>query len=91
MRKEKRVTRVAIVCDADCFWYVRRIRRVVRDLDRDEMIYACDWPIGTRFDTLDEACDAAMAVWEPGRPPTTSPALSLARLTSASDCRRPRC
>jgi len=61
----KRVTRVAIVCDEDCFWYVRRIRRVVRDLDRDEMIYTCDWPIGGRFDTLDEACDPAMAVQEP--------------------------
>jgi hypothetical protein len=58
MTKEK-VTRVAIVCDADCNWYVRRVRRVVRDLDRDEMVYTCDWPIGGRFDTLDAACDAA--------------------------------
>jgi uncharacterized protein YcgI (DUF1989 family) len=62
---KKRVTRVAIVCDADCFWYVRRIQHVIHDVGSDAMIYYCDEPIGGRFDTLDEACDAAMAVQEP--------------------------
>ena len=89
--KKKRVTRVAIVCDESCNWYVRRIKTVYRDLDHDEMVYRCDEPIGGRFDTLDAACDAAMAVHEPCRPPMTSWALSGARLTSASDCRCPRC
>jgi hypothetical protein len=73
---KKRVTRVAIVCDEDCNWYVRRIREVRYDWGRDERVYYCDRPIGTRFDTLDEACDAAIAAQEPRRPPTTSPALS---------------
>ena len=63
MARRKRVTRVAIVCDADCNW--RRVREVRHDLDRDEMIYHCDTPIGGRFDTLDAACNAAMAVHEP--------------------------
>jgi len=74
--KKKRVTRVAIVCDEDCNWYVRRIRHVHHKLDCDEMIHHCDEPIGGRFDTLDAACDAAMAAQEPRRPRTTSPALS---------------
>jgi len=56
--KKKRVTRVAIVCDESCNWYVRRIKTVYRDLDHDEMVYRCDEPIGGRFDTLDAACDA---------------------------------
>jgi len=47
-RRKKKVTRVLIVCDEDCNWYVRRIRRVVRDLDRDEMIYRCDRPMKQR-------------------------------------------
>jgi len=88
---KKRVTRVAIVCDADCFWYVRRVALVKYDGIRNEMSYVCDRPIGTSYDTLDEACDAAMAVHEPRRPPPTSSALSGARLTSASDCRCPSC
>jgi len=68
---KKRVTCVAIVCDEECNWYVRRIRQVRHDLDLDEKVYTCDTPIGGRFDTLDEACDAAMAAWEPRRPPTS--------------------
>jgi hypothetical protein len=64
---KRRITRVAIVCDEDCNWYVRRVREIRHDLDRDEMIYYCDQPIGGRFDTLDAACDAAMAVQEPRR------------------------
>ena len=47
-RRKKKVTRVLIVCDEDCNWYVRRIRRVVRDLDRDELIYRCDRPMKQR-------------------------------------------
>jgi hypothetical protein len=68
---KKRVTRVAIVCDEDCNWYVRRIREVGYDFSRDERVYYCDLPIGSRFDTLDGACNAAMAAWEPRRPPTS--------------------
>ena len=70
-KSKKRVTRVAIVCDQDCNWYVRRIRMVRHDWGRDERVYYCDIPIGGKFSTLDEACDAAMAVWEPRRPPTS--------------------
>jgi hypothetical protein len=75
----KQITRVAIVCDEDCNWYVRRINWL--DFYRDEAIYRCDQPIGGRYDTLDAACDAAMAVQEPRRPPMTSWALSGARQT----------
>ena len=78
--KKKRVTRVAIVCDESCNWYVRRIKTVYRDLDHDEMVYRCDEPIGGRFDTLDEACDAAMAVQEPWR---SAPSLAGAFGTKA--------
>jgi hypothetical protein len=67
----KKVTRVAIVCDDVGNWFVRRIARDRHDLDRDEMVYYCSVPIGGRFDTLDAACDAAMAVQEPRRPPTS--------------------
>jgi hypothetical protein len=38
----KRVTRVAIVCDVDCSWFVRRIASSRHDLVRDEMVYRCD-------------------------------------------------
>ena len=89
--KKKRVTRVAIVCDEDCHWYVRRVAFSKYDSIRNEVSYVCYQPIGTSYDTLDEACDAAMAVHEPRRPPPTSSALSGARLTSASDCWVPRC
>ena len=68
---KKRVTRVAIVCDAECFWYVRRIALVKYDGIRNEVSYVCDQPIGTSYDTLDEACNAAMAAQETRRPPTT--------------------
>ena len=73
MTRRKRVTRVAIVCDEDCFWYVRRIAFSKYDHTRNEVTYVCDQPIGTSYDTLDEACNVAMAVQEPRRPPTTSP------------------
>jgi hypothetical protein len=45
---KKKVTRVAIVCDEDCNWYVRRVARVVHMLHRDEMIYRCDRPMKQR-------------------------------------------
>jgi hypothetical protein len=53
----KKVTRVAIVCDDDCTWYVRRVRHVVHNITRDgdEMAYHCREPIGGRYDTLDVA------------------------------------
>jgi hypothetical protein len=47
MRK-KRVTRVAIVCDADGTWFVRRIAWSRHDINRDEMIYYCDRPMKQR-------------------------------------------
>ena len=68
---KKRIDRVAIVCDEAGYWFVRRLAWSEHDRVADEMIYHCDRPIGTRFDTLDEACDAAMAVQEPRRPPTS--------------------
>jgi hypothetical protein len=39
--------RVAIVCDEDCFWYVRRIAFSKYDHTRNEVTYLCDQPIGT--------------------------------------------
>lgn len=59
--------RVAIVSDSDGGWYVRRIRVVEHDLDKDEKVYRCDLPIGLRlneieelrFDTIEEAAFAA--------------------------------
>jgi hypothetical protein len=53
-----RKNRVAIVTDGDG-WYVRRIRVIEHDLDRDEKVYRCDIPVGTRFDTVDEAVSLA--------------------------------
>jgi len=33
---------------------------VRHDWGRDDRVYYCDIPIGGKFSTLDEACDAAM-------------------------------
>ena len=92
---KKRVTRVAIVCDEDCFWYVRGIRHLHHTLDCDERIYYCDEPIGGRFDTLDEACDAAMVVQVSDMPCVVECSLPLAaaisRIKQPQDRLKPRC
>lgn len=44
-----------IVCDEEGEWYILRVRVVEHDLDRDEKIYRCDLPLGSHFDSLDEA------------------------------------
>lgn len=46
--------RVAIV-NSDGFWFIRRIRSVEHDLERDEKVYRCDEPIGPRFGSPEEA------------------------------------
>jgi hypothetical protein len=51
--------RVAIVTDGDGAWFVRRIRVVEHDGDKDEKVYRCDQPIGKNFPDLDSAAAAA--------------------------------
>ena len=46
--------RIAIVCDGKS-WFVRRIATIEHNLDRDEMIYHCDMPLGGPFQSLDDA------------------------------------
>ncbi len=50
--------RPAIVFDGNR-WFVRSIRVIEHDLDRDEKIYRCDQPIGRSYLTLDLAVVAA--------------------------------
>jgi hypothetical protein len=45
---KKRITRVAIVCDADGTWFVRRVAFSKYDRERGEMIYRCDRPMKQR-------------------------------------------
>lgn len=43
--------RIVIVFDGEA-WFVRHIRVIEHDLDRDEKVYRCDRPIGTSYLTL---------------------------------------
>lgn len=54
MRKKKGKERIAIVFDGKK-WFVRHIRVIVHDLERDEKVYKCDKPIGPVFKTLGSA------------------------------------
>lgn len=47
--------RYLIANDKSGKWYVRRIRIVEHDLDRDEKVYRCDLPVGTACNDLPEA------------------------------------
>jgi hypothetical protein len=64
MREVKPAERVGIVFDGEA-WFLRAIRLIEHDLDRDEKVYRCGRPIGTRFETL---ADAVAALAEPRRP-----------------------
>jgi hypothetical protein len=46
--------RVLIVFAGDA-WYVRRVRLIEHDLDKDEKVYRCDKPLGGPFKTPLEA------------------------------------
>ena len=46
--RRKKVTRIAIVCDADGTWFVRRVALSKYYRERDEMIYWCGWPMKQR-------------------------------------------
>jgi hypothetical protein len=59
--------RVLIVCDVGGAWYVRRVRLIEWDLDRDEKVYRCDKPLGGPFLTLDEAVAHARTIRRPTR------------------------
>lgn len=50
--------RYLIANDKSGKWYVRRIRIVEHDMDRDEKVYRCDLPIGTAYNSLPAAVDA---------------------------------
>lgn len=39
-------------------WFVRRIRIVEHDMDRDEKVYRCDLPIGAAYSSLPAAVEA---------------------------------
>jgi hypothetical protein len=58
--------RVAIVCDENGTWYVRRIRTVEHDLDANEKIYYCDEPIGRNYATPEAAVMAARTALKAG-------------------------
>lgn len=61
--------RLAIVFDGRR-WYVRRIRVIEHDLDRDEMIYRCDLPISGPHTTLAKAiADSEKETGRSLRPP----------------------
>lgn len=56
--------RILIVCDTEserCF--VRQVKNVTRDLDRDEMVYRCDAPLSGAV-TFDEAVALARQTLE---------------------------
>lgn len=68
MRKEfYRVEEIAMSSKAERFaivfndgkWFVRHIRLIEHDLERDEKVYRCDKPIGKNFNTAEEALEAA--------------------------------
>lgn len=46
-----------VVSDGDT-WFVRRVRTTVHDLDRDEMVYRCDSPLGGPFASAQEALES---------------------------------
>ena len=46
--------RLLIVTDGE-HWFVRRVSHVKRDLTRNETVYACDKPIGRRFNDIASA------------------------------------
>jgi len=49
-----RYDRFLIVFDGTS-WFVRHVRVIEHDLDRDEKVYRCDTPVGVAHDTLDDA------------------------------------
>lgn len=46
--------RFLIVFDGK-LWFVRHVRVVEHDLERDEKVYRCDAPVGGAHGTLDDA------------------------------------
>lgn len=59
--------RIVIANDDDGHWYVRRIRTVELDLDKDERVYRCDMPLGNDFESLTEACEEALKLMHKGK------------------------
>jgi hypothetical protein len=55
----KLTNRIVIANDESGAWYIRRIRVVEHALDRDEKVYRCDWPVGGRYASLEEALTVA--------------------------------
>ena len=51
--------RVVIVWDG-LTWYVRRLRVLEHDLDRNEKVYRCDMPIANDCETGEDALRAAL-------------------------------
>jgi hypothetical protein len=50
-------SRVLIVCDSGGAWYVRRVRLVKHDLDRDEKVYYCDKHLAGPFTLIGDAVE----------------------------------
>lgn len=50
--------RVLIVFDGKA-WFVRQVRVIEHDLDRDEKVYRCDQPVGAAFSHPEDALLAA--------------------------------
>jgi len=47
-------SRILIVYDGH-FWFIRYVRAIEHDMDRDEQVYRCDAPMGGSHATLDDA------------------------------------
>ena len=61
-----KVKRIAIVFDGTA-WFIRRIRVIEHDLERDEVIYRCDHPIANDLRDLDAVLRELPAVKSRGR------------------------
>ena len=52
--------RMLIVFDGN-YWFIRYVRVIEHDLEKDEKVYRCDAPLGGMHRTLDDAVAALRA------------------------------
>jgi len=57
----ERAQRVLIAFDGEK-WHVRRVHQVEHDLDQDEKVYRCDWPISNDHPTLADVPEVAEVI-----------------------------
>ena len=56
--KRSDIPRHLIVNDHSGRWFIRHVRVVEHDMDRDEKVYRCDVPAGGPYDDLPSAVQA---------------------------------